>query len=77
MRLPQSAGDLVRAHPLLEVSGARAGGFEVGPGGPSRRTEPSLPAAAAARSPEVGAELGPAERVGACGIRGTVSSSGP
>lgn len=31
VQLPQSAGDLVRAHPLLEVSGARAGGFEAGP----------------------------------------------
>lgn len=31
VRLPQSAGDLVRAHPPLEVSRAWAGGFEVGP----------------------------------------------
>lgn len=31
VRLPQSAGDLVRAHPLLEVSRARVGGFEADP----------------------------------------------
>lgn len=41
MRLPQSAGDLVRAHPLLEVSRARAGGLRGGPGG-SCRTRPTL-----------------------------------
>lgn len=28
VRLPQTAGDLVRAHPPLEVSMARAGGYE-------------------------------------------------
>lgn len=34
VRLPQSAGDLARAHPLLEVSRARAGGFEADPSPP-------------------------------------------
>lgn len=43
MRLPQSAGDLVRAHPLLEVSRARAGGFEAGPRESAGGPEPSSP----------------------------------
>lgn len=45
VRLPQSAGELVRAHQSLEVSGARRGGFGAGPRGAAgpgaRREEPS------------------------------------
>lgn len=63
VRLPQSAGDLVRAHPLLEVSRARAGGYEAGPREPAGGPEPS-----SARQrrhhqlfPESGSKLGAAE----------------
>ena len=59
VRLPQSAGDLVRAHPLLEVSRARAGGFEAGPREPAGK--PSSARRHHHLSPESGSKLGAAE----------------
>ena len=63
VRLPQSAGDLVRAHPLLEVSRARAGGYEAGPREPAGGPEPSSARRRRHRQlyPESGSKLGAAE----------------
>uniref|UniRef100_A0AC11DTX4 RRN3 homolog, RNA polymerase I transcription factor n=1 Tax=Ovis aries TaxID=9940 RepID=A0AC11DTX4_SHEEP len=78
VRLPQSAGDLVRAHPLLEVSRARAGGYEAGPREPAGGLEPSSACRRRHRqlSPESGSKLGAAEVLSAHPERGLEASVG-